>query len=263
MKALFMPLVFLLCLATTAYAQDPVTVNLSDPSRPGLVRVNLSNGRIVVRGSSRQDVFIETGGAKGRTRPQQTRDGLRRIDIDRNGLHIEEQNNTITISAKDSANLELQVPSRTNLNLETKNGQILIEGVEGEMEISTNNGGITLNNVGGAIVAHSRNGRVVATLRDVAVNKATSFSSMNGAVDVTLPSTTKATLKMRSNNGAIWSDFDILLNPSLTPAVDDARNRGGRLRIETDKTLTGTINGGGPDIDLRTLNADIFIRKPK
>ena len=34
-----------------------------------------------------------------------------------------------------------------------------------------------------------------------------SFSSLNGTVDVTLPSDVKAKLMMKTNNGEIWSDF--------------------------------------------------------
>jgi hypothetical protein len=67
-------------------------------------------------------------------------------------------------------------------------------------------------------------------------------------VDVTLPSTAKANLKLRSDNGEIHTSFELqLLRPTLGP----------------NRTLTGTINGGGPDLDLRTLNGNIYIRKGK
>ena len=35
------------------------------------------------------------------------------------------------------------------------------------------------------------------------------------------------------------------------------------LRIEMDRTTTGTINGGGPDIELRSLNGAVYLRKGK
>jgi hypothetical protein len=90
-----------------------------------------------------------------------------------------------------------------------------------------------------------------------------SFSSLNGTVDVTLPSDAKANVKMRTTNGEIWTDFDVKTLPSAKPIIDDSRRNGGRYRIEMDRTVNGTINGGGPDFDFRTTNANIYIRKPK
>jgi hypothetical protein len=37
----------------------------------------------------------------------------------------------------------------------------------------------------------------------------------------------------------------------------------GRYRIEVDKTINGSINGGGAEIELRTRNGNIYLRKGK
>jgi hypothetical protein len=76
-----------------------------------------------------------------------------------------------------------------------------------------------------------------------------SFSSMNGSVDVTLPPTSKLNVKLRTQNGGIWTDFDIQTQPGSTG--------------QGEKTITGTINGGGADFDLRTHNGNIYLRKEK
>ena len=44
-------------------------------------------------------------------------------------------------------------------------------------------------------------------------DKAMAFTSFNGPVDVTLPATIKANLKMRSDQGEIFTDFDVQLRP--------------------------------------------------
>jgi hypothetical protein len=119
-----------------------------------------------------------------------------------------------------------------------------------------------LNNVAGSVIAHATNGRVIASLRDVTPGKPLSFSSMNANLDITLPATIKANLRMRTDNGQAWSDFDILLRPGQ-PTIDDSRTRGGLSRILTDRTINGTVNGGGPDFELRTLNGNIYLRKAK
>jgi hypothetical protein len=88
-----------------------------------------------------------------------------------------------------------------------------------------------------------------------------SFSTMNGTIDVTLPADIKANLKMKSDNGEIWSDFDIKLTGSAQPQVDDQRGKGGRYRVRLDKTVYGTINGGGPELQFVTYNGSILIHK--
>ena len=245
---------------------DRFVVNFSDTSRPGLLKVNLNNNGITVRSYNGKEVIIETKSPTSRPgRPETTPDGLKRIGPTTGGLTIEEENNVMSVSARyfgDSGDLEVQVPLKTNLNLKTTNGRsILVEGVEGEIEVSNTNGSVMLNNVAGSVVAHATNGRVVASLRDVTPNKPMSFSSQNSNLDITLPPNAKANLRMRTNNGAIYSDFDIQLQPT-TPTVQ-GRPGGGGFRIETDRSITGTINGGGPDFELRTLNGNIYIRKGK
>jgi len=243
-----------------AQAQDTVTVNFSDPSRPGLLKITLLNGGIRVTGHSGKEVIID-GSSGSRPRGPRPPAGLRRIDTDVNALSIEEENNVITVTSRNfgnSGNLDIQVPAKTNLNLKTTNGgNVSVDGVEGEIEVQNINGGVILNNVAGTVVAHSSNGRVQVNLRDISMNKPMSFSSMNGNVDLTLPATAKVNLKMQANNGGIWSDFDILLNPSSSSSTDGR----GRFNNRTDRTQIGTINGGGPDIDLRTFNGSVYIRK--
>jgi putative adhesin len=248
---------------------DRVTVAWSDPSRPGLLKVNLMQGGITVRTHSGNDVIIESR-ARGRgnnRRPEPPEaGGLRRIDGGGGGLVVEESNNVMSVGSQSysrSVDLDIQVPAKTSLNLKTMNGgNIVIEGVEGEMEVTNMNGGVTLNNVAGSVIAHSMNGRVVASLKQAMANKPMAFTSMNGNIDVTLPQSLKANMKMRTDNGEIYSDFDIQLRPTNgSTTTRDDRGRGGRFRIEIDKSISGAVNGGGPDFDLRTLNGNIYIRK--
>jgi hypothetical protein len=270
-KILLIGLIAALALITPhAQAQDNserVVVNFSDPSRPGLLRVSMINGGISVRSHSGREVIVETRGVPRGRRPAVTSDGLRRIDNGALGLNIEEENNVMVVGTRnpnDFGGLVIQVPARTNLSLKTINGgNIEVENVEGEIELNNTNGSVLLNNVAGSIVANATNGRITATIREIASNKPTSFTSMNSNIDITLPSAAKANLRLRSDNGATYSDFDIQLRTSPSTTIDDQRNNGGRFRIQTDRTINGTINGGGPDVDMRTLNGNIYIRKGK
>jgi DUF4097 and DUF4098 domain-containing protein YvlB len=249
-----------------AQSADRMTVTLSDPDRPGLLKVNLINGEINVRAHSGRDIIIESPGL-ARSRPAVTPDGLKRIDSASNGWSVVEEKNVITISTRafaNSANLDIQVPMKTNLILGTINGETLtVEGVEGDIEVSNMNGQVRLNGVSGSVVAYAGNGNLSAVLREFMPNKAMSFMSMNGNVDVTLPASAKATLRIHTDFGDAWTDFDLQKPQVAAPTVEDRRNRGGPLRIVPDQTVTGTINGGGTDVAIRTLHGNIYLRKAK
>jgi DUF4097 and DUF4098 domain-containing protein YvlB len=237
-------------IAARSQDSDRIVINFSDPSRPGLLKVNLLNTGIVVRSHSGKDVIIESSRFNRN----------RRTNV--NALNVEEENNVMTVTALrgiESEDLRILVPTRTNLSLKTVNGgALVVEGVEGEIEVTNSNGSIQLNNVAGSVVAHASNGRVVASLREITPNKPMWFTSLNDNVDITLPSNAKANLKIRADNGETISDFEIQLAPG-TLGFGRTRGRGSSI----DRTMTGTINGGGPDFELRTLNGNIYIRKGK
>jgi DUF4097 and DUF4098 domain-containing protein YvlB len=109
------------------------------------------------------------------------------------------------------------------------------------------------------VLAHTQNGPMTVTMSRVS-NKPLSFVSFNGTVDVTLPADTKANLKMRTDHGEIYSDFEVKLTSG---GASSQRNSSadGRYRINFDRTIYGTINGGGPEIELRTYNGRILLRR--
>ncbi len=79
------------------------------------------------------------------------------------------------------------------------------------------------------MVAHSTNGKIVASLSRLAAGKSMSFSTFNGDIDVTLPADSKATLKARADNGDIFTDFDVKLEPQQPPSGCSTRSRPLRL----------------------------------
>ena len=241
--------------AIPAYAQECTTVKFNDPSRPGLLKIDWHNGSVIVKTHNSSDVTLETARNVNRRPDPPEAAGLRRIDTADEITVDSDSSNVITISShngQNGSNLQIEVPVKTNLKLLSHNGAVIsVDGVEGDIEVSNHNGTINVLNVAGSVVADSHNGKVTVSLRDISPGKPMSFSSMNGSVDVTLPPTSKLNVKLRTQNGGIWTDFDIQTQPSSTPAV-----RG-------DKTITGTINGGGADFDLRTHNGNIYLKKEK
>ena len=266
---LYIPLVALAAAALAAEpAADRVTAAFSDPSRPGVLKVNLINGSIRVKGYSGKEVVIEARTGDDESGHAAARkDGLRRVPMTSSGLEVQEENNVMSVGTglpNRGTDLDIQVPARTSLKLKTiNNGEIVVEGVQGEIEVNNINGAVTLTNISGSAVAHALNGKVTATFAQVDPQKAMSFSSLNGDIDVTLPATIKANVKLKSDRGEVFSDFDIVTRAPAAPVVEDSRSEKGKFRVRIDRSVYGTINGGGPEIQFSNFNGSIYIRKGK
>jgi len=265
--------VFILCVAVaaaplrgqaqTSAGTDRVSVNLSDPARPARVKASLLNGGITVKAYDGKEVVVE---AHARNHESAHSDsGMRRILIASTGLSVEEENNEVHINADSMGrpiDLSISVPIHTSLKLSTVNsGDIAVTGVDGELDVNDVNGAVSLNNVSGSAVAHALNGRVLVTFTRIN-QKPMAFSSLNGDIDVTFPADLKANVSLKSDRGEVFSDFDVqMVTTPLAQTVEDGRKNGGRYRVKIDKTVHGTINGGGPEFQFTNFNGSIYIRK--
>jgi DUF4097 and DUF4098 domain-containing protein YvlB len=255
-----------LAFAATLAAQDKVTVPLSSASQPVTVKVHLIHGSITVTAGTAGQVVVDSAGTTRESRaPKDVPAGMKRIDNSRSSLNVEEDHNVVTISTMrgDGANLNIQVPPNASLNLKTLNGgQIEVTGINGEIEVDNLNGPITLKSVSGSVVAHSLNGAVTASLDKITSDKPMAFTSLNGKIDVTLPADTKARIRMKSDRGEIYSDFDMKMEADAAkPQVQDNRGQGGKYKMRMDHSIYGSINGGGPEYRFETMNGNILIHK--
>jgi hypothetical protein len=192
--------------------------------------------------------------------------GMKQLTGSSSGLEIEEEANVVQIrteSWKAATDLTIQVPVSTSLEIRSSmDGAVVVEGVSGELDINNINGPVTLRNVSGNTLVHTVNGDIEAVLARVAADKPLSFSSMTGDIDVTLPPDTKASVKMKTDQGEIYTDFDVDMSRQPT-RTEAGKTEEGRYRITFDKSLVGIINGGGREISFNTFSGDIFIRKRK
>jgi hypothetical protein len=266
---------FLLLAGTMVHAQqatgDRINVSFSDPSKPGLVEAYVETGSLTVKGYNGKDVVIESKIQDGQTRtieqdeiPEKAK-GMKRITANQTGLVVEEENNEMKIYVAGHDNevdLVIQVPFQTSLKLHNhEGGNMLVENVTGEIEASNNDGDLTLKNISGSAVAHAYDGELIVTFDKIDPGKPMSFSAYDGDIDVTFPSTVKATVMIKTNEGEVYSDFEIDLRATPKKQVKDDRSTGGRYRISFGEYVTGAINGGGPEIQFVSYDGNVYIRK--
>jgi hypothetical protein len=249
---------------------DRVVVPARNTTHPRVVDASMTHGSITVKTYAGKEVIVQSsdGDRNGREKDKYkgrnndaSVDGLRRIDLPNRGLVVEEEDNVIHIrtGASHSADLLITVPVDTSLHLQSTNGSISADGVHGEVEASSSNGEIRLTNISGTVVADTSNGAITVTMSRVDPGKPIAFSSNNGTVDVTLPADLKANVKLRSYHGEIWSDFDMKLTGGQPITTKGDAN--GKFRVDFDRTIYGTINGGGTEASFRTFNGKLLIRK--
>lgn len=266
MKRIFALTGITVAVCALAFAQDnQIVVPSRNSTRPRVVDVATSNGSIMVKTHEGKDVVVESGGIRSR-REMQAPPGMHRIDIPNRGLEVQEQDNTITVrdhSPGGGESVTIMVPVDTSLHLRSSNGSIHVDGVHGEVDAETHNGSMHILNISGSVLANTNNSRVEVTMDRVDPGKPSAFSTLNGSIDVTLPADLKATMKMTTDNGSIYSDFDVTV--SAGRAMTQANNTSdGRYRVRFDRMVQGTINGGGgADLTFRTANGSITIRKKK
>lgn len=272
--AAFITLAFVLAGGAVAQkdAVDRLTVELTDPSKPAFLSVGLVNGGITVNGYDGKEVIVES---KTRLRKIEKSEkgkgknaGMTRLEVNSSSLTVEEYQNKIEIGTESWAHpvdLVIKVPVATSLELSCVNsGDIKVENVTGDLEVTNVNGSVTLLNIKGSAVASAHNEDVIVTFASIDPEKDMSFSSFNGDIDVTFPSSLKAKVKLKTVQGDIFTDFEVKEIESPERVVrKNNRDSGGKYQVSIDRAFWGTINGGGQELHFSNFSGDIYIRKQK
>jgi hypothetical protein len=231
--------------ALTALSLLLSSVAPSPAGRP-LIAIRATTAAIVVTGGA-EDVSATLYDAAG-------------AEIDGLVLEREASRSTVVLAATVTlgARIEVRVPRAADLRIEASNGgPVAVRDVHGQLEVVNSNAAIVLDRVGGTVLASTSNGPIDATLVSVEPTLPMSFLTSNAAITVTLPDTLEANLRMESDTGPLTTDF-VLAGHGGGPAERKVM-RGGRLRT----IISGAVNGGGPEIDFRTENAAIVVRRQK
>lgn len=249
--------------------KEQLVIPMSEPGKPGSLEVGLINGFIHVVGYNGKDVVIDAASENRQATNRNDNpnaNGMKRISQN-GGLNLtaEERNNRIKVEAVSHSrpvNLTIKVPQRCALKLSTVNqGDITVENVTGELEINNINGAIELTNISGSAVANTVNGNMKATFRELSANAPMAFSTLNGRIDVTFPASVKANVKLKSDMGDVYSDFDIDIDKSQPKATKTSQS--GMYRVSIEDWVYGKINGGGPEVMMKSMQGSIFLRKAK
>ena len=271
----------------SAQAANEFTIPLSDPAKRGKLKAHLNYGSITVKGTARKDVLVkyksvEDGededddddddherikvrvnvntNTKKDERP--SKEGLKKIGGGGLDLEASEYNNFVKVQSdswNNKIHLEIEVPSGFDVDVHTYNdGDLVLTNVQGDLELTNYNGEITALNISGSVVATTYNGEIKVTFDKVTEGAPMSYSTYNGDIDITLPATLKASLKMKTEQGEMFTDFDVKMTSTGPVPIKDTKNG---FKIIIDDWKKGDVNGGGAEITIKNYNGDIYVRK--
>lgn len=142
-----------------------------------------------------------------------------------------------------SVRFQVEIPAGVRFVGRTVNGGIEARGLQAAAEAYTVNGGIDVE-ARGLTRAETVNGGISARVERADWKDTLRLKTVNGGIDVSLPSSTAANVKAATVNGDIETDFPLTV-----------KGKFGRRRIE------GVIGGGGPGLEMETVNGSIKLSK--
>jgi hypothetical protein len=154
---------------------------------------------------------------------------------------------------------KVTLPQNYNIDLDTSGGAIEIEDLKGKVNAHTAGGSISVEDVEGDINIKTSGGSLALDNIIGEINAKTS----GGSIKLKLPTNPTKDSKVKTSGGSITAYLakDVAVN--LT-----AKTSGGRVSSEfavngttSKRKMEGTINGGGPELVLKTSGGSVHIKE--
>ncbi len=142
-----------------------------------------------------------------------------------------------------SVDFEIKVPAGVRFIGRTVNGDVDATGLTADADVSTVNGDVHVSTAGEA-EASTVNGGIRASMGRATWSGTVEFHTVNGSIEVTLPSDFSADVRASTVNGDISTDFPLTVTGRFGP-----------------RRISGTVGGGGRKLELETVNGSISLRK--
>lgn len=168
------------------------------------------------------------------------------IDGDGSSVRIETRYSSGTFGWTRSERMEveytLSVPRGASLDgVDLVNGNLLVDGLEGEIEAESVNGTLELKDVAGTVEVSTVNGGIELWAGRIRPDAEVELSSVNGTVDLHLPPGIGATFEAETVNGSLHNDFGIEVRKGKYVGADMNGVVGsGEIRISLD-TVNGSV----------------------
>lgn len=222
-------------------------------------RLELNIGRVTVEGHNGNEIIFSS--ENSRREKDERAEGLRLVNslgLDDNtglGINVADKGNVVEVyqlKQTHSPDIKILVPKGIIVSFKYQSqygGEVRFINLTNEIEVSAQYNSIHLENVTGPMTVETTYGSVTANLSPQ-IKEPVSIVSIYGFIDITLPQSTAADLRLSTSYG------DIFVAPEFK--LDVPTKNG--MKVYGDK-ITGTLNGGGTNIDLNCNYGKIYVRK--
>ena len=156
---------------------------------------------------------------------------------------------------------KIKVPRGISVKLSTVNkGDIFAKGVTGNIYASNVNGDVTLEEIQSDTKANTVNGKVEASYVKMPKEFA-SFKTVNGDIEIFVPSGGNGVFNFQSQWGEIYSDLEF--SEKLAPKVIKTSAGNGMKYKVSNSNSYQYGSSGGASFEFETLNGDVYLRKQK
>lgn len=270
-RRILLGVVVLVTLAGLATAQqnqpEQIVVPLSRSDKPGRLIIERHQGSITVRGYEGNAVLVKAFLRRATVTVPADRDaeGLKPVSAAAIQLDAQEVDNVVTVDAHSrnkSIDLDILVPARFSLKLGVlDDGDVVVDGLTGDVEVNNPYGRVQLDRLTGSANVNTVDGDISVRFLGIDAGVPLAFTSVHGKVDVAFPADVDLTVRVKSDEAMVYSDFDIVVEKRKSRT--DTAGKAGGTRIALEEWTTGRIGRGGTDVLLKSFDGNIYIRKIK
>jgi hypothetical protein len=132
-----------------------------------------------------------------------------------------------------------------NADLNCVSGDVTAEDIRGSVEAETVSGSVKLMGISAADVVKGKtmSGSTIY-MGEINPNGRYSLNAHSGKVEMTIPSGSAFDLTASTFSGSIKVDFKVMMSGTLSK-----------------KKISGSVNGGGADVNLKTFSGNVYLKK--
>lgn len=181
------------------------------------------------------------------------------------GINVSEENGIVTIAGVTKKvqdyNYTILVPEGIDVNINYHNpfasDDIEVDSYKGSIEIKTLASNVKLTNCTGSFTVSSVSGNIEALFSSLSQEEPTSLATVSGLVDVTIPESTKASVKVSTMMGDVYNNLNLV---KTSKEGKDERSEG-LSGIKHNNNGEYTLNGGGQKLLLKSISGNVYLRK--
>ncbi len=156
---------------------------------------------------------------------------------------------------------KVKVPRNISVKISTvNNSDLFINGVKGQIYANNVNGDVELTDIANDTKAHTVNGRIKVTYSSMPKEFA-DFETINGDIEVYTANQGAGIYSFDTRYGEVYSDLDF--SKKLAPKMVTNKGKRGGSMYKISNSNSYQVANGSAEIDFKTLNGDIRIRKGK